>query len=218
MPRRAKKYHFIYKTTNKINGKYYYGMHSTDNLEDGYIGSGKRLWYSIRKYGKDNFIIERLEFFDDRERLCEAEKILINDVIIKDPLCMNLKLGGEGGGIFHGKNGFCNPEVARKGRLKVNKILHERYNTDEKYRNMVNTRSHAGLVEKYKTGWRPWKDKKHKQESKDKIGKANAIHQIGEGNSQYGKCWITKDGTNKMIKKEELKTYTDIGWIKGRKI
>lgn len=30
-------------------------MHSTDNLDDGYVGSGKRLWNSIKKHGKENF-------------------------------------------------------------------------------------------------------------------------------------------------------------------
>ena len=42
MARKEKQYHFIYKTTNIITERYYYGMHSTDNLEDGYLGSGKR--------------------------------------------------------------------------------------------------------------------------------------------------------------------------------
>jgi hypothetical protein len=36
-----KKYHFIYKTTCLITNKYYIGMHSTDDLEDGYVGSRK---------------------------------------------------------------------------------------------------------------------------------------------------------------------------------
>jgi hypothetical protein len=34
-----KKYHFVYITRHK-NGKYYVGRHSTDDLDDGYIGSG----------------------------------------------------------------------------------------------------------------------------------------------------------------------------------
>ena len=46
-----KKFHFIYKTTNLINSKYYIGMHSTSNLKDGYLGSGKYLRSSIKKYG-----------------------------------------------------------------------------------------------------------------------------------------------------------------------
>ena len=50
-----RKYHYIYKTTNLINQHYYIGMHSTNNLEDGYIGSGKKLWSQISYHGKENF-------------------------------------------------------------------------------------------------------------------------------------------------------------------
>ena len=39
----------------------------------------------------------------------------------------------------------------------------------------------------------------------------------GNSNSQYGTCWITKDGINKKIKKEELETYLNEKWVKGRK-
>lgn len=40
---------------------------------------------------------------------------------------------------------------------------------------------------------------------------------LGELNSQFGTCWITKDNNNKKIKKEELDKYLSDGWIKGRK-
>jgi hypothetical protein len=32
-----KKYNYIYKTTNILTNEYYIGMHSTNNLNDGYL-------------------------------------------------------------------------------------------------------------------------------------------------------------------------------------
>ena len=97
MPRKQHTYHYIYKTTCKVTGKYYVGMHSTSNLEDDYIGSGKRLWYSIKKHGRDNHQKEILEFLSDRKSLKERERELVNDSLIQDPMCMNIMKGGEGG-------------------------------------------------------------------------------------------------------------------------
>ena len=47
-----KKYNYIYIITNIVNGKIYIGKHSTDDLNDGYLGSGKKLRLAKNKYGK----------------------------------------------------------------------------------------------------------------------------------------------------------------------
>ena len=96
MPRKPYTYHYIYKTTNLVNEKFYIGMHSTDDLEDGYVGSGTHLWHSIRKYGKKNFKLTILEFLPDRESLREREKEIVNVDLLKNPLCMNICKGGWG--------------------------------------------------------------------------------------------------------------------------
>lgn len=92
--RPEKKYHILYKTTNLLNGKFYVGVHSTNNLEDGYLGSGTYLRRSIRKYGPQNFKREILEFFDSRRTLLEKERELVNSEFIKEATCMNLHIGG----------------------------------------------------------------------------------------------------------------------------
>ncbi len=62
-----------------------------------------------------------------------------------------------------------------------------------------------------------WKGKKHKEESKIKIGQKNSENQKGIKNSQYGTCWIYHlEKGNKKIKKDELDFYLLNGWLKGR--
>jgi hypothetical protein len=61
--------HFIYKTTH-TNGKYYIGRHSTDNIDDGYVGSGK--WPRSIK-DKSTLTREILEYADNIEDLKQLE-------------------------------------------------------------------------------------------------------------------------------------------------
>ena len=92
-----KKYHIIYKTNFLVNNKYYIGMHSTDNLEDGYMGSGKAIKFSIKRYGKEKHRVEILEIVENRELLAEREKAIVTLSKVKNGKCMNLKVGGIGG-------------------------------------------------------------------------------------------------------------------------
>jgi hypothetical protein len=93
-----RKHHYIYRITRTDgSGKYYIGMHSTDDLEDGYFGSGSLLSKSIKKHGKDKHFKEILEHLPTREALKLREREIVNDRLLIDPKCMNLKIGGEGG-------------------------------------------------------------------------------------------------------------------------
>lgn len=89
------KRHFIYKTTNTKNNKYYIGRHSTYNIDDGYLGSGIGILNAIEKYGKENFKREILLETFTSEDLWEFEKIFITDEMINDPMCYNMTYGGK---------------------------------------------------------------------------------------------------------------------------
>lgn len=94
-----RKYHIIYKITNKLNGKYYIGAHSTDNLDDGYLGSGILINQAIKKNGKENFIKEILSYHETRFDMFLEEKRVVNE---HDEMSYNL-VGGGGTAIISGE-------------------------------------------------------------------------------------------------------------------
>ncbi len=74
----SKLIHFVYLTINKINEKQYIGDHSTSNIDDLYLGSGKIIIDSIKKYGKENFKRKILEQFETKEQAFNAQEKYIN--------------------------------------------------------------------------------------------------------------------------------------------
>src|SRR4030067_802229 len=91
-----RKFHFIYQTTCQTTGKYDRGMHSTDDMDDGYLGSCYILHRSIKKHGKGNHERVILEDCSERGRahLRERERFWVDEEQLNDPLCMNVRLGG----------------------------------------------------------------------------------------------------------------------------
>lgn len=200
MPRREKTYNYIYRITCLKNQKYYIGMHSTDDLDDGYMGSGRNIRNSIKKHGKDSHIKEILEYFDSRKDLRNREIELVNLDLLKDSSCLNISLGGGDfdpdlisgkkhmeisilGGIAS-RNKFINdPEYSKSQREKSSKVM---------------KKNHESEKIRYDT----FTGKKHSIESRKKIGEKNSINQRGEKNSQYGTIWITNGIENKKIRKD----------------
>ena len=82
----------IYKTTNLITGKIYIGQDSKNNPK--YLGSGKYLNLSIKKYGRENFTKEFLCECSSREELNEKERYWIKELNSKYPNGYNITEGG----------------------------------------------------------------------------------------------------------------------------
>lgn len=109
----GKKYNYVYKTTNIINNKIYIGYHTTNNLDDGYIGCGIKsqshadsykkygnkspFISAVCKYGYDNFKVEILQFFNCREDAINREIEIVNEDFVKNKNTYNISLGGNGG-------------------------------------------------------------------------------------------------------------------------
>lgn len=89
------KYHYFYKITNVVNGYFYYGVHNTNNLDDGYMGSGTRIGFAIKEFGIENFSKEILKFFDSSEDAFRYESEFVTDEMICNENCYNQARGGK---------------------------------------------------------------------------------------------------------------------------
>jgi len=90
-------FYTIYKITNTTNGKIYIGKHQTKDLNDGYMGSGKRLKRAISKYGIENFTKEILFTFDNETDMNAKEAELVTNEFCLREDTYNLCPGGKGG-------------------------------------------------------------------------------------------------------------------------
>jgi hypothetical protein len=195
------KYRYLYKITNILTNQYYYGIHSTKKLDDGYMGSGRKIKEAIKQHGVNNFIKEYIEFFNDDESLKEAERKLVNAKLLSDPMCYNIAPGGgEFKGTYPSRNIYTGEIKAiphdenydksqwahiTSGRKQIHKIINGI---------CINKFIYKEYVQKYlDEGWI--------------LGNNHSVIE--------GKIKINNGKKVKYIKEENIQKYLDEGWIRG---
>ena len=124
-----KLYSYVYKITNKLNHKIYIGCHQTNNLDDGYMGSGKYIKRAYIKYGIENFKKEILDFYPDAKSMFDAEATIVNREFIENDSNYNLAEGGKGG--FKGRECYDSPiRSAKISQASCNKVIAKTNNGD----------------------------------------------------------------------------------------
>lgn len=91
-----KMYHYFYKIENNINKHFYYGIHSTYNIDDGYMGSGVALHEAYDEFGIENFNKQILKYFNTRQELLDYERKIVTCILVKNENCYNKTIGGGG--------------------------------------------------------------------------------------------------------------------------
>ena len=194
--RNLKKYYYLYKITNLINGKYYYGMHSTNDLDDNYMGSGKLLKEAYNKYGIENFKKEIIQYCDSFDELSNLEKTIVNELLIKDPNCYNLIEGGYY--ITEEQLKKIGEFNSRNQRGENNSAYGKIWMTDGIKSEIVDK---SKQIDYENLGWK-----------KGRILKKSEKFST----AQRGKVWVYKENETHHIYLEDLQDYLDKGYTRGR--
>lgn len=197
------KQHYIYLTTNHINGMKYIGKHYGE-LDDSYLGSGKLLKQDILKYGKEHFTKSILHVSNNDLENDEKEKYFIALYnATSNPLFYNIHVGGSGGNTMAGYT----PEEKEALRRKLSELnrgkgngMYGKHHTEqtkaflsywatfERDNSSYRTEEFKQKMSRVTSGSNNGMyGKKHTEESKQKMSINSKGKTAGEKNGMYGK-------------------------------
>ena len=212
----------LYKITNNLTNQYYIGKRR--GSEQGrYWGSGIRIKRQNKKYGKENFTYDILRIDNEDKIFKLEEKLITNNYIKNNKLCLNLAPGGLGGFGNMPKDhmkGDKNPSRRPEVRAKLSELLKNKEHPmiklmrennplkGKKQSEELKKRISETLKLKYKKGLlKARKGFKMTQEQKDKLrGPRPSL--AGKNNPFYGKKH-PKD----LMEKIKYKLSKDYGFI-----
>jgi hypothetical protein len=188
----------------------YVGKHQTDNLDDGYMGSGKNIRAAIKLYGVENFHKEILFVFDNEAEMNQAEAEIVTEEFILRDDTYNLCIGGQGGFSHINKNVDMSAVRHQNGKNSTNHVQNFNSESHKKSKETLSANLRSGKTQVSKNLIRSFSP-----EVLQKISEKASICQKGVGNSQFGSMWITDGINSKKIKKDV--DHLPEGWYKGRK-
>ncbi len=212
-------FHYLYCIKNIVDGKVYVGKHSTENLDDGYMGSGVAINEAIKNEGLENFRRHILKFFETSQDAFAFEQMLVDVEFINDESTYNIALGGGNGWDTINIDEEFRKEKNHRAAIAMNKVNW----ANEEFRKRQSSRASNLLKRLFLEGKVKrcdWTGRRHREETKRAIGVANSISQKGEKNSQFGTVWLHHLGqkVSKRVPREELESWINAGWICGRKM
>lgn len=156
-------WHIVYLTRNLINEKIYIGIHSTWNLDDGYLGSGNRITSAIRKYGIENFERTIIHHCLSREDALAWEHHIVDNSFLSRNDIYNLTPGGSFTSVHTAESKHkISVNNARKGPLSKGQTLEDVYGKEKAA--MIKEK-----ISKSSSG------RLHTQETKEKLRKPKTI-------------------------------------------
>lgn len=198
-------FHIVYKTTNLINGKIYIGKHSTQDLDDGYLGSGRLLLKAVAKHGKENFSREILHTCSSEEEAFSKERELVTEELVNSRSTYNMTVGGNGFGVGESNPNFGNkmPEEHKKKLIKSGEEhpMYGKHHSDETKKliseKMKGKKLPKEVVEKISRGNR---GKKLSEEHKERLRKFH----LGRTLSEQTKEKIGDSLRGRFVSKEHI--------------
>ena len=212
-------FYTVYQITNTMSGKIYVGMHQTEDLEDGYLGSGQIIRRAISKHGRGNFKKDILFVFDNPEAMRAKELEIVTEEFVARDDTYNLNVGGHGG--WYWANKVYTVEQREQSLQRAHSERKRLALTDPHFLDKTRESSRRTFILLNSTGRAKhdtFKDRKHSEESKAKTRETMKGRGLGSDNSQYGTLWVCKPGeTAKKIPTHDLDLAMADGWVRGRK-
>jgi hypothetical protein len=204
----------VYRITHLESGKVYVGKHQTEDLADGYMGSGNLIRRAVKKHGLEAFKKEILHVFETEEEMNAKEKELVTDEFCLREDTYNICPGGKGGWGYVNREGLggtlgLSPSPAH--RQKLSEATKRVFENDE-FRALFSRKLSDRMNKHYQNGGQNgFLGKTHTDEFKRRMRDMHKTH-----NLKYDNCSGRIRVTNGIINKAVLPDEIPPGFVRGQ--